>query len=438
MPRAASIFAAIVAPTLQVASAATLIPSLGAVGDLLAAIITLCDSVPQNRNAARLLAQRCQQLCISLKQYETIQIPDRMVPRRDDVFKCLTQVKSTMQEWCEKSWFYMLVHQGDFEARFNDCNAAISDCFTAFNAAAHMQGLVHQHEDERWKRNITESKDADHKDVMAQLADVNLNQRLTESRLIECHEDVRAMSMMLQQNLKGREIASEEERRRVAKNLYDLLQLSHQLPPDCQLDGMVEWSGEVPTPGGKNADMYKGRFLHNGDVRIKVIRSANPKDGNTVKRIRREVELWAKVQERDQGQHIIPFYGFYTPDGLRIALVSPWMENGDALTYVKKHQYLDYKRLILGIAEGIKVLHSMDPPIIHGNLRAENVLIGEQGQPLITDFALAKLEGNFITQTSGVSDSCRWSAPEMFEDQATVSAKGDIYSFGMTILQVCS
>ena len=122
----------------------------------------------------------------------------------------------------------------------------------------------------------------------------------------------------------------------MAKNLYDLLQLSHQLPPDCQLDGMVEWSGEVPTPGGKNADMYKGRFLHNGDVRIKVIRSANPKDGNTVKvrltvinenpsppfmslqRIRREVELWAKVQERDQGQHIIPFYGFYTPDGLRM------------------------------------------------------------------------------------------------------------------------
>jgi hypothetical protein len=115
MPRAASIFAAIVAPTLQVASAATLIPSLGAVGDLLAAIITLCDSVPQNRhvtipshlyfilfklthlhrNAARLLAQRCQQLCISLKQYETIQIPDRMVPRRDDVFKSVPGSNTT-------------------------------------------------------------------------------------------------------------------------------------------------------------------------------------------------------------------------------------------------------------------------------------------------------------------------------------------------------
>ena len=52
MPRAASVFAAIVSPTIQVASAATLIPSLGAVGDLLSVIITLCDSVPQNKHAA--------------------------------------------------------------------------------------------------------------------------------------------------------------------------------------------------------------------------------------------------------------------------------------------------------------------------------------------------------------------------------------------------
>ena len=67
-----------------------------------------------------------------------------------------------------------------------------------FQAGAHMEGLVHQHEDEKWKRNITESKDADHIDVMSQLSDVNLKQRLMDSKLTECHDDVRAMSMMLQ------------------------------------------------------------------------------------------------------------------------------------------------------------------------------------------------------------------------------------------------
>ena len=68
----------------------------------------------------------------------------------------------------------------------------------------------------------------------------------------------------------------------MAKNLYDLLQLSNQLPPDCQLDGMVELSRDVPISSG-HADVFKGRYLHSKDVRIKVIHSANPKDPNSIK-----------------------------------------------------------------------------------------------------------------------------------------------------------
>ena len=37
-----------------------------------------------------------------------------------------------MQKWFEKSWFEMLVHQGDFEAEFNACDTAIGDCLTIF------------------------------------------------------------------------------------------------------------------------------------------------------------------------------------------------------------------------------------------------------------------------------------------------------------------
>ena len=127
-----------------------------------------------------------------------------------------------------------------------------------------------------------------------------------------------------------------------------------------------------------------------------------------VQRIKREVELWSKIHDTDQGKHIIPFCGFYSPDGMRLwapffisrvshapihfsALVSPWISNGDALTYVKRHDnLLNYRKLvrccdrfsrrvlissfqILGIAEGIRVLQSMDPPVIHGNLRAVRI-----------------------------------------------------------------
>lgn len=41
-----------------------------------------------------------------------------------------------------------------------------------------------------------------------------------------------------------------------------------------------------------------------------------------------------------------------------------------------------------------------------------------------------------ITETASQSDSARWCAPELFEAQAAVSANGDIYALGMTILEV--
>ncbi|KAF8736279.1 hypothetical protein AX14_000540 [Amanita brunnescens Koide BX004] len=356
-----------------------------------------------------------------------------MVQYWTDMVGGLKDVKDKMQKWSGRSWAYMLVHQGDFEEEINECSTIISDYLVTFMAASHMEIQVHHKEDEKWKRNLVESLDADHKAVMNELAAANFPKRIMESGVTE--NDRRTISRMMQRGLAA---VSEAERKRMAENLYELLWSSGRIPPDRLLNsGEVEWSGEIPTEGSKNVDMYRGRYLNSQNVRIKVIRSVDMKDENCVERIRREVEMWVKIFDVDRGSHIIPFYGFYSPDGLRLALVSPWIDNGNALAYVKNHDRLvNYKSLIVGIAQGIKVLHSMDPPIIHGNLRAEKILIGKEGQPLITDFALAKLEGNLITQTTGESDSCRWRAPEVFEEQAAVSARCDIYSFGMTILEL--
>lgn len=77
---------------------------------------------------------------------------------------------------------------------------------------------------------------------------------------------------------------SEVERTRLKTNLHNLLSSSKLLPPNCQLNsGEVQWSDEIPTEGSKNADIYKGRYLHSEDVRIKVFRSVNMKDEETVK-----------------------------------------------------------------------------------------------------------------------------------------------------------
>lgn len=128
---------------------------------------------------------------------------------------CLENIKHTMLKWSAKTWLYMLIHQGEFEADLNDCDSDLSQCFTIFTVstlcqsetcrlgifqtAAQMESLGDQHERGRWQMNLKESHDADHKAVMKRLADVNFMQQVIEARLTENHNDTRTILMTMQQ-----------------------------------------------------------------------------------------------------------------------------------------------------------------------------------------------------------------------------------------------
>lgn len=72
-------------------------------------------------------------------------------------------------------------------------------------------------------------------------------------------------------------------------------------------------------------------------------------------------------------------------------MVSPWMEYGDAITYVTKYPYVNRKRIIRRIAEGLRLLHTYEPPIAHGDIKGANIMINDKGDPLLADFGLSKV-----------------------------------------------
>ena len=41
-----------------------------------------------------------------------------------------------MTKWAKKNWFYMLIHQGEFEGDLDDCDKGIFDCLLVFNVSA--------------------------------------------------------------------------------------------------------------------------------------------------------------------------------------------------------------------------------------------------------------------------------------------------------------
>ncbi|CAE6492341.1 unnamed protein product [Rhizoctonia solani] len=90
-----------------------------------------------------------------------------------------------------------------------------------------------------------------------------------------------------------------------------------------------------------------------------------------------------------------------------------------------------------GISDGLVYLH--DVGIIHGDLKGGNILISEDGTPMLNDFGNAVLQEHslqFTESTTRTNISPRWTAPEILEGLTSYSYAADVYALGMTWLEV--
>jgi len=175
-------------------------------------------------------------------------------------------------------------------------------------------------------------------------------------------------------------------------------------------------------------------------VALKVLRGVAAKP-QQLRRFHRESKIWRQVWEIDGGKYFLPYYGTVTSDGPYPYMVSPWQQNGTCLSYLQENPYMDRTDMIRHIVEGLAMLHSWKPnPIVHGDIKCENILIGNDGRPLITDFGLSKIledvTGTPFTQSKGISDSYRWFAPEICSAPGILSPQSDMFSFAMTVIEM--
>ncbi|KAL9237747.1 hypothetical protein vseg_012260 [Gypsophila vaccaria] len=95
-------------------------------------------------------------------------------------------------------------------------------------------------------------------------------------------------------------------------------------------------------------------------------------------------------------------------------------------------------QILLGAAQGIAYLHhDCVPPIVHRDIKANNILIGLDFEPYIADFGLAKLvnEGDFNRSSNTIAGSYGYIAPE-YGYMMKITEKSDVYSFGIVVLEV--
>ncbi|ELW67016.1 Interleukin-1 receptor-associated kinase 3 [Tupaia chinensis] len=97
--------------------------------------------------------------------------------------------------------------------------------------------------------------------------------------------------------------------------------------------------------------------------------------------------------------------------------------------------------ILIGVSKAVQYLHSTQPcAIICGSISSANILLDDQFQPKLTDFAMAHFRSYQEQQNSTInvtsSSTHLWYMPEEFIRQGKLSVKTDVYSFGIVIMEV--
>ncbi|XP_061061640.1 interleukin-1 receptor-associated kinase 3 [Eubalaena glacialis] len=148
-----------------------------------------------------------------------------------------------------------------------------------------------------------------------------------------------------------------------------------------------------------------------------------------------------------QHPNILELAAYFT-ESEKFCLVYPYMRNGslfDRLQCVGDTAPLSWHiriSILIGTTKAVQYLHGTEPcSVICGSISSANILLDDQFQPKLTDFAMAHIRPHLEPQSSVISMTSSsskhlWYMPEEYIRQGKLSVKTDVYSFGIVIMEV--
>ena len=154
-------------------------------------------------------------------------------------------------------------------------------------------------------------------------------------------------------------------------------------------------------------------------------------------KVSKEVELLEKVNHKN----IISFFGYWQnvnegSGSTSMNFITELMMSGTLKEYIRKAKAIKLKvirRWGCNILEAIEYLHTQNPPIIHRDLKCDNIFInGHLGEVKLGDLGLSTLKE--AERAFTVIGTPEFMAPELYEESYTEAV--DVYAFGMCLLEM--
>jgi predicted Ser/Thr protein kinase len=133
---------------------------------------------------------------------------------------------------------------------------------------------------------------------------------------------------------------------------------------------------------------------------------------------------------------IFPHVSDYFSDEGGHFLVMEYIDGEDFSALLKRGELFaveEVMRWTLDLLDGLDYLHSQDPPVIHRDIKPNNLKLTSRGNIVLLDFGMAKeTSGNTLGMRSVFGYSRRYSPLEQIEGTGT-DPRSDIFSLGATV-----
>ncbi|HUT93001.1 MAG TPA: protein kinase [Thermoguttaceae bacterium] len=170
------------------------------------------------------------------------------------------------------------------------------------------------------------------------------------------------------------------------------------------------------------------------EVALKVPRAAALEKPEARARFLREPKAAAQLRH----PHIVPVYDAGV-DGERYYIASAYIE-GRTLEDVIAEERPDFRRaaeIVRNLAGALDYAHRQG--VIHRDVKPANIMIDQQGQPMLMDFGLARLESSEekLTQDGSLMGTPAYMAPEQADGSlGQVGPASDQYALGVVLYEL--
>jgi tRNA A-37 threonylcarbamoyl transferase component Bud32 len=186
---------------------------------------------------------------------------------------------------------------------------------------------------------------------------------------------------------------------------------------------------------GGMAEVYKGRHPRlDRTVAIKILSPSLAEDVDFRQRFEREAQAVAALRH----PNIVQMYDFGDVEGVYY-MVMEYIDGNDLGRYMDEvgPMSLEQVRPILrGVADALDHAHAQG--LIHRDVKPPNVLLREEGNPVLTDFGIAKIlsSDTAATKTGMMMGTLDYMAPEQIRVSKEVDGRADVYALGVMLYRM--